>query len=204
MRDNVIYDEWLVRDTSLIARQLGTEPEEFARNLIAREGGPDVCPRPFYPEDDVDGGYHGRGNDDAFGAKLADILQALMFGDVAVVQREYDRACRVDHPGGDGGWSFGAAERIWMQLRSVVPDAVFAVDHQIGRQDAGQPPRAAVRWSLRGRHDGVGSYGMPSGADVYVMGFTHAEWGPRGLKREVTLYDEVTLWKQILMHSGRV
>ena len=40
------------------------------------------------------------------------------------------------------------------------------------------PPRAAIRWSLSGKHEGAGRFGTPSGADVYVMGISHAEFGP--------------------------
>jgi hypothetical protein len=31
------------------------------------------------------------------------------------------------------------------------------------------------------------------------MGFTHAEFGPWGLRREFSLWDEVSIWKQILL-----
>jgi hypothetical protein len=34
------------------------------------------------------------------------------------------------------------------------------------------------------------------------MGLTHAEWGPWGLRREFTLFDELAIWKQILLHTG--
>jgi hypothetical protein len=34
------------------------------------------------------------------------------------------------------------------------------------------------------------------------MGMTHAEFGPWGLRREYTLYDEVALWKQIILQTG--
>jgi hypothetical protein len=64
------------------------------------------------------------------------------------------------------------------------------------------PPRAAIRWSLRGKHDGWGVFGKPTGADVYVMGAAHAEYGPWGLRREYVLFDEVAIWKQIIMHTG--
>jgi len=64
------------------------------------------------------------------------------------------------------------------------------------------PPRAAVRWSLWGKHAGWGAFGAPSGAPVHVMGITHAEWGPWGLRREFTLIDETAVWKQILLHKG--
>jgi len=64
------------------------------------------------------------------------------------------------------------------------------------------PPRAAIRWSLTGKHDGWGAFGAPTGAEVHVMGLSQAEFGPRGVRREWTLYDETAIWMQILAHSG--
>jgi hypothetical protein len=63
-------------------------------------------------------------------------------------------------------------------------------------------PRAALRWSLEGKHDGWGRFGAPSGAEVYVMGFSHADFGPWGLRSETVVLDTVAIWKQILMHKG--
>ena len=64
------------------------------------------------------------------------------------------------------------------------------------------PPRAALRWSLTGKHSGWGSFGAPTGADIYLLGICHAEFGPWGLRREYVIYDETTIWKQILLHTG--
>ena len=202
VKDNVIFDEWLIRDTALIVKQLGMKPKRFARDLIAREGGAENCVRPFTPEQDIDGGYHGRGNDNPWGDLLASILQRIMGKDVAVIQAEYDRACEIEHPAGACGHSWSTAETYWMGLRSSFPSAVFTIDHQIGREDPLQPPRAAIRWSLQGKHDGFGMFGKPTGKDVYIMGFTHAEFGPYGLKREFTLFDEVSVWKQLYLQTG--
>ena len=201
-RDNVIYDEWLIRDSGAIVRQLGMDPPTFARELIAREGGPEHCVKPFTPDQDIDGGYRGRGNENPYGACLADILKRIFQADIAVIRKDYDRACAVEHAGGRGGQSWDAAEKLWMGLRSSFPSARFEVHHQIGREDPMMPPRAAVRWSLTGKHDGFGLFGEPSGAEVYVMGFSHAEFGPWGLRREFTLYDEISIWKQILLQTG--
>ena len=66
------------------------------------------------------------------------------------------------------------------------------------------PPRAAVRWSINGLHSGWGAFGKPTGAQVHVMGITHAEFGPRGLRCEFTLIDETAVWKQILIQTGEV
>ena len=198
----VIDDEWLVRDLGGIARQLGFDPEDHARTRIAREGGAESASRPFHPSDDVPGPYRGRGDDDAWGERLAAILTSLMDKDLAVVRREYDRAARIHHWGSHSGWSWAFAETSWMRLRASFPSARFEVHHRIGRTDVGMPARAAVRWSLTGGHDGPGHFGAPSGAEVHVMGMTHAEWGERGLRREFTLIDEVSIWKQIHLHTG--
>ena len=61
---------------------------------------------------------------------------------------------------------------------------------------------AALRWSLDGTHDGWGSFGRPTGARVHVMGMSHAEFGPWGMRREFALYDEIAIWKQILLATG--
>ena len=59
-----------------------------------------------------------------------------------------------------------------------------------------------MRWSLTGRHDGHGSFGAPTGAEVPVLGMTHAEFGPDGLRREWTLIDRPGVLAQILRKTG--
>lgn len=199
-----INDEWLIRDTAGLVKQLGMEPKEFARDLIAREGGPENCVKPFCPAVDVEGPYKSRGNDNEWGARLSNILTRIMDKNISVVRAEYDRAIQTEHPASTSVHSWAATEALWMGLRSSFPDATFTIEHRIGREDPLLSPRAAVRWGLHGKHDGWGMFGQPTGAEVYVMGFTHAEFGPYGLRREWTLFDHVSIWKQILMQTGDV
>ena len=203
-RDNRIDDEWLIRDQGAIVRQIGWEPADYARHLIDSEGGPDRCVRPFRPEADRPGPYAGRGNDDEWGARYADVLTRIMGAELSVIAQEYDRACQLEYAPGTSGSSHEFAARFWTELRASFPSASFSIDHRIGRDDPLMPPRAALRWSLRGRHDGWGRFGRPTGADVYLMGVSHAEFGAWGLRREYVLYDEVAVWKQILLHAGGI
>lgn len=203
-RGNVIDDEWLIRDQGAIVRQLGWEPRDYAADLIAREGGPGACVKPLTPETDLPGPYRGRGNDSPWGARLSEILTRIMGADLATIPAEYDRACALHYPGGVNAHGHAAADRFWMGLRAAFPNAAFKLEHVIGREDETLPPRAAVRWSLWGRHEGWGTFGAPTGAMVYVLGITHAEFGrlgegPVALRREYTLYDETAVWKQILL-----
>jgi len=200
--NNQINDEWLIRDQGAIVRQLGMLPLEFARTQIEREGGADNCKPLFSPAIDKLGPYKGKGNDNAWGQRYADLITRLMAADLAAIPIEYDRACQLEYPGGVTGHSHVDVDKFWTGLRASFPNAVFKIEHQIGRDDQLMPPRAAIRWSLQGKHDGWGAFGAPSGADVYIMGACHAEFGPWGLRREYVLFDETAVWKQIALKTG--
>ncbi len=200
--NNQINDEWLIRDQSAIVQQMGWDPKEYARDLIAREGGPDACVQPYTPANDKPGPYEGHGNDNEWGQKYADILSRIMNAEMGVIEAEYDRAVLSEYPGGTTGHSWGPVDRFWMGLRASFPNAEFKIHHQIGRDDPMMPPRAAIRWTLHGKHDGWGVFGVPTGAEVFVLGISQAEFGPWGLRKEYTLFDETSIWKQILLKTG--
>ena len=181
--NNQINDEWLIRDQGSMARQLGMLPKDFARNQINNEGGFENCNQPFSDSMDKVGPYTGKGNNNEWGEKAVAILNQIMSGKDSVIRTQYDRGCHLEYPGGVCGHSYDDAEEFWDGLRSSMPSAIFTVEHQIGREDEHLPPRAAVRWKLKGKHDGYGIFGEPTGTDLYVMGVTHIEFGPWGLRR---------------------
>lgn len=146
--------------------------------------------RPFTPDQDRPGPYLSAGDDHPLGIRLAGSPERIMDLDLAAIRAKYDRAARVHRAGGASGWGTLLAEDRWMQFRAAFPTGRFA---------AGQPGRAAVLWSLTDVHDGYAQLGSPPGAEVHVMGFTHAEFGSWGLHREWSPGDEVAIRKQSLM-----
>ncbi len=123
----------------------------------------------------------------------------------------YDRAVNLCHPGGRYSAGISDAVQFWTSLRAAFPQAHFEIHHRIGRSDPDVGDRAAIRWSLTGTHDGeplpgtgreTSMFGKATGAPVHVMGISHADFGPRGLRREFVLLDETAIWKQILLHTG--
>ena len=201
--ENAIYEEWLVRDLGAMARQIGLHPREMAAQMIEAEGGHEKAKHPFTPSADKPGRYKSTGNGNEWGQKAADLLQRIMNTEFSAITETYDRGCHLAYPGGVEAHSTAPAEAFWLGLRSAFPNAEFCVDHAIGRDDPMMPPRAAIRWHLTGKHEGWGSFGNPTGADVHVMAISHFEFGPWGLRREWTVYDEVSIWKQILLHQGK-
>ncbi|WP_425072873.1 ester cyclase [Sagittula sp. S175] len=192
---NQISDEWQVVDTAAILSQIGQDVQGFARARLEDPGSEEPV---FCPEVDVPGPYTGKGNDSTWGLAFELLLERLMAGQLSVVPEQYDRACHLNYPGGAECHGWAAAERFWLGLRQALPGAQFVVHHRIGLEEPMLPPRAALRWSLTGRHEGWGLFGRPTGAHVHIMGISHAEFGPEGLRREWTLFDAVAVWMQIL------
>ena len=190
-----INDEWIIRDFSAILKSLGTTAKDYALEWGGEFAG-------FHPDDEFEGPYSGTGNDAEPGLAYEDLLQRIMSDDFAAISKLYDPACQLELPGGVTSHGIGEAERFWLGLKASFPRAEFRVEHRIGRTDDGQCPRAALRWSLRGDHEGRGMFGEPTENPVYIMGMSHAEFGPRGLKREFVLFDEVAVWQQIF--DGRI
>ncbi|OSP54526.1 ester cyclase [Pseudoruegeria sp. SK021] len=199
-----VREGWLIRDTAAIHRALGQDPKSAVRQSLSQDSGLESCAPPLTPDTDPDGAYGGRGDDSPTGDHLSDLVKRIMTGEFSAIAHHYDRACALAYPGGTDEIGHLAAERFWMGLRSAFPSASFRIDHCMGLKDAGAAPRAALRWSLYGKHDGFGAFGPPTGAYVYVMGMTHAEFGPHGLRRDWTLLDVAAIWKQILLATGAV
>lgn len=197
-----ITDEWLVSDHGAAARQSGLTPREAAAAEIAAEGGPETAVRPFTRSDDRPGPYMGKGDDNEWGQRYEDLLRRVMAADFTAIPAVYDRAVHLELPGGRTAHGVVEADRFWLALRASFPSAELVIEHRIGREDLMMPPRSAVRWSLIGRHEGRGMFGAPTGATVHLRGGSHTEWGPRGIRRDYVLFDEVHVWKQILLHTG--
>ncbi|MGB1235836.1 MAG: ester cyclase [Planktomarina sp.] len=198
---NAVHDEWLVRDQAAIVDQMGHDIWDWTRDLIAREGGADQCVRPFTPANDVTGPYQSSGNKHPLGLRGADILVNIFDGGTGILQSSHDRAALGHFPKHETDHGIGFAEQFWLPLRTSFPNAKFKVTHKIGMSGDMLPHRAALRWTLHGAHDGQGRFGKPTGAEVFIMGITHFEFGPRGVIKEWTLIDDTAVIKQILLQT---
>ncbi len=202
-RNNQVYDEWLVRDQGAIIRQIGLDPKKYAANLMQEEGGAEKCSIPFNENTPIGGDYTSPAiSNENTGRRYADILKSIMNKDIGSVENNYDRAVQQEQPGGFTAHGTEEVSKFWKILLSAFPDAKFSIEHISYTEEKYQPKKAAVRWSLIGKHDGNGIFGTPSGSNVYIMGINHAEFGPRGIKNEWVLFDETMIWKQILMKTG--
>jgi hypothetical protein len=61
-------------------------------------------------------------------------------------------------------------------------------------------PKASIRWFLEGCHSkDTLDFEEKSNKNIFIMGINHAEIVNGNVIREWVLFDEVAIWKQILM-----
>jgi hypothetical protein len=201
----VVTEEWLVRDQAAFARCLGVEPDALARLLVAQDLRVSGKVGFFLPEHDRPGRYvpqiqpgeaverYSTGYQRLWGLKQTSAIRELYF----------DGAC-VAIPGGENRYGHGDIDRFYIGYLASFPDGEFSIQSAIVNNDPGQPERIALRWSFRGTHSGFGHFGEPTGAPVYVMGFSHAQFVGGRIVAEWILTDEVSIWKQIHAHRESV
>ena len=201
-KNNQVYDEWLVRDQGAIVRQLGIDPKKFAHDQIIEEGGPDKASEPLNENTPFESIYVAPKLNHNIANIYSDILKEIMNGNAKIINENYDRAVQQFQPGGFVKYGWQEVIDFWTNLKNSFPNAVFNIDHISFTEQENQPKKAAIRWSLIGKHDGEGYFGKPTGANIYILGINHAEFGPYGIKNEWILFDETMIWKQIIMKAG--
>ena len=194
-RKNQIFEEWLVRDQGAIARGLGKTPRETAAAQIAA-GNAGF----FLPENDTPGRWDPVLETAGPAAAYAEVWRRIWEEkDLSAIAGGYDPAAILEGPGGLAHAGHSGIERFYLEWLSAFPGAAFQVEHLFALEEPKRETRAAMRWSVRGVHTGFGAFGSPSGADVYVMGISHARIVEGKIAAEWVLADEVAIWKQILV-----
>lgn len=203
-KNNMVYDEWLVRDQGAIVRQLGIDPKKFASDLIRSEGGIEKAQEPLNENTPCDTIYIPPTIPEKnIAQNYAQILNEIFnIKKISVIEKHYDRAVQQFQPGGFIKYGRDEVFEFWIKVMSSFPNAKFTIEHLSFTSEKNQPPKAAVRWTLIGKHEGNGYFGLPTGANIYILGINHIEFGQRGIKNEWVLFDETMIWKQILMKSG--
>ena len=199
--DGVVTEEWLVRDQAAFARCMGLEPRGLARQMVAQDLRAAGSVRFFMPEHDRPGRYRPAVQDGPEIALLAEGYRRIWgMKDPSAIRDLYFHGAELGIPGGGHRNGHGDIDRHVLGYLASFPDAAFSLDSATVNRGGGQPARVALRWSLRGRHSGFGHFGEPSGADVYIMGLSHAEVVDGRIRREWIVTDEVSIWKQIEAH----
>jgi predicted ester cyclase len=205
-KDNLIIEEWLVRDYSGMALALGLAPRGVAKThaqsdklksaepaLWRLEAMAEIkqAPQSAFPENDFP---NGETEPEAFAHAILDaIVNHRRFG---LVREAFCPSAHWAGPGNRRLFGWGEITGWYTALIGSFGDARLRVDH-VASVIAERGVQIAVRWSMTGTHDGNALYGVPSGQSVYILAVTHWLIKNGRIVDEVTIFDEVALLRQI-------
>ncbi len=201
-KENQVYDEWIVRDQGAMVRQIGYSPKEFAKKIIESEGGISTASKLFDHETDKSSNYEAETYKKGSKAeKYTKILKNIFNYDHKF--EGYDRAANIFWPGNKIGHGRDDIKEKWNSLKAIFSNIKFTIEHVGFLEEAGQNPRISVRWFLEGTHSNDSmDYDKASNKKIFIMGINHAEFYSNSIIREWVLFDEVAIWKQILLNHG--
>ena len=200
-KENLIIEEWLVRDYSAMALALGYHPRAIARDHAASDkskGGRAewrkaamervqssiATPFPEATLPDPAAAPH------AFAQSFFDIIvNHRRFG---MTRAAYSPAAHWAGPGGRRLFGWGEITGWFTALIGSFGDTRISIQHVAAVGDM-----IAVRWELVGTHDGGVLYGPASGEPVYILAVTHWRIAHNVIVDEVTVFDEVALMRQM-------
>ena len=199
-KNNQVYDEWIVRDQGAMVRQIGFTPKEFAQKIIENEGGIGKCKKIFNLKSDMKSEYKPNpAPKDSVGLKYSNILNTIFTNDYNF--SDYARAASIYWPGNKIGHGREDIEKFWQSLKGAFSNFKFSIEHIGYLEEQGKNPKASIRWFLDANHSNKTSdFGEATNKNIFIMGINHAEISDGKVIREWVLFDEVAIWKQILMN----
>ncbi len=204
-RDNVVFEEWLVRDYAAIVQQMGLDVNAKARELAAQdlETGFDL----------VD--HHVENHAAVLNApvRLTDkpesperkpfvfaksfYSQIWQNKDLSKLPDFYDFRVDATYPGERFFYGHDQIAPLLTDLFGAIPDAQMKIEHVADIPYLENTRDIAVRWALAGTHTGDGFYGAATGASIYIMGVSHFRVMNGRIRQEVTIWDDVAVRRMI-------
>lgn len=200
-KENLIIEEWLVRDYSAMALQLGYWPRAIARTHAAADrtrgeraewratamtrilsASATSFPSATLPDPTT--------QPHAFAHAFFDaVVNHRRFGRVRAA---YSPAAHWAGPGDRRLFGWGEITGWFTALIGSFGDARVSIQHVAVVDDM-----IAVRWELAGTHDGGALYGPATGEPVYILAVTHWRIADGVIVDDVTVFDEIALMRQM-------
>ncbi|WP_306392464.1 ester cyclase [Telluria beijingensis] len=213
VQDNVVTEEWVVRDEFAVLEGLGMNPYLVAAELAQRS--------PVLGNAIVTGEEAG-----SFAGRIANAAERGVSG---ARPARYAKETRLIQDFFDEVWNGRHVDRVnrfcdntvvcqsvrmrrvmqianyqleLMSLLAAFPDGKMEIRDIAVHDSIDLGLRVAVLWLLRGSYKGAPVYGKVNGAPVTVMGISHFELRDDRIIREYRIFDEISVISQIIKHGN--
>ena len=205
VRENRIVEEWLVRDTCVALWLVGADPRAVAAAQAEADRVGDPARHAWRAAAmattrDVASVAIAAGHPAAVPAHMLDLaLGHDLYGEAAAL---LSPVVEVRWPANRHGFGRGFWTGCLTQLRAVLHDVRWRLDHIAARPLPHGEVAVALRWSLTGRHGGSGVWGPASGRDLYLMAVSHYRLRDGVIVADITVFDECAVLRQIVGGLG--
>ena len=201
--ENLIFEEWLVRDNLWLVKQLGLDPWALARQMAAGQSakapaGRDECmegqflPEVYTAKDDSVGEQLLEALNDIYNRKLINRVCDLYAGNAVV-----HTVCNQDLVGHD------EIQGSIVSLLASFPNSRLLVDRvTCNYHEEDSSWHVSARWRLRGLHEGIGRFGAPTGKQVDILGITQYRFVQGKVVEAWELYDGLDVLRQLCLGDG--
>lgn len=199
-QNNLIFEEWLVRDNLWIVQQLGIDAEVLAKQMAKNQ----PAKKTFGYDECMEGQFIPTAytaKDNSIGEQLLEMLNAVynqklinricdFYADNAIIHT----ICNKDLIGHD------EIQGATISFLSSFPNARLIVERVTYNTYSDGSTHASVRWYLRGLHEGIGMYGLPTGKPVEILGITQYTITDGKIVEAWEIYDGLDVLRQL--HLG--
>ena len=196
---NRIVEEWLVRDNVRALWQVGADPRALAEEQAQADQTGDQQRHAWRAA--MLAGTRSKadvaiptGHPAALPARLLrSAFRDDLYGDAA---ETLSPAAEIRWPSGRNGLGRGYWIGCSMQLATMLHDRSFRLEHFAARPLPHGDIAVALRWSLTGKHRGLGPWGQPSSRDLLLLAISHYRLRAGLIVEDRTVFDEVAAMRQ--------
>lgn len=206
VRDNEIFHEHVLYNTTSVLRQLGYDVFDMARKMV-EQSGHSAFPGNFSGADTKR--LPGQGKPALLPMPAAEKFDVAQFAE-AFVQNVWNRRmlALLDKVCAPSIVLQGPTDRVYhgvgryksyiLSMLAAFPDLFMRVDDLYWMGNDREGYRIAMRWSADGTHRGHSLYGDPTGKDMHFVGVTQWEIRDGVIQNEWTLFNELGLIMQMV------
>ena len=196
-KENRIFEEWLVRDTAAIVRQLGFDIRDIARRMPADTFivGETERLKGQLPPAPYEASHKGDPVEDNVRRHFHEVWNRRHFNKLTETHSPDAVMFVPNHIAIQGVKNI---RTYIMGFIAMFPDATMSVEHVYWLGDAKNGYRAAVRWRFEGTHANYGWYGQPTRRRVSILGISQLHIKNQKIDKHYMVFDDLAVHAQLL------
>lgn len=196
VKENKVVEEWLVRDTAALIRQLGFDPWEIARasalKLSPVYGETERLQGQFAPQAFTNGDDE---IENFVRKSFHDIWNGRHFN---LIASSYNADASLHVPGHLTIRGLANIKAYHLNFIAMFPDACMGVEQVYWQGDEASGYRVAVRWRFGGTHERYGWYGKPSNKRVDMLGISQIHIRDGKILKHYMVFDDLAVMMQLV------